>query len=148
MTGDLQAAISLGRLYAVVTPILADLLRSRGDAHVVDLASGGGGPWPALVEHITSGLGRPPSVTLTDLQPNLAAAIEWERLPGVSYRRHSVSVLAVPREFNRIRTMFTGLHHFDEGEVTSRMRAAQHAWCTLLVEWANVPCHGTLRGLA
>jgi hypothetical protein len=144
MTGYLQVAIGLGKPYAVVAPALANLIRTSGGDHVVDLASGGGGPWPGLVEGLKSEMGAYPTVTLTDIQPNLAAATELERLPGVSYRRAPVSALAVPRELEGVRTMFTGLHHFSEGEVTSILRAAQDARVPFLAAEAT---HRSVRGL-
>src|SRR5690606_2533588 len=63
------------------------LLRESGWNRIVDLASGGGGPWPELVEELASALGEPPTVILTDIQPNQTAATELERLPGVTYLR-------------------------------------------------------------
>ena len=44
MTGYLQTAITMGKPYGVVAPMLADLIRLSGRSSVVDLASGGGGP--------------------------------------------------------------------------------------------------------
>jgi hypothetical protein len=144
MTGYLQVAIGLGKPYAVVAPTLASLIRTSGSDRVVDLAAGGGGPWPALLADLTSELGASPRVTLTDIQPNLSAAIELERLPGMSYRREPVSALAVPRELQGARTMFTGLHHFDEGEVTAILRAAQQAKVPFFAAEAT---HRSVRGL-
>ena len=144
MTGYLQAAIGLGKPYAVVAPTLAELIRASGGHHVVDLASGGGGPWPELVDGLKSEIGAFPTVTLTDIQPNESAATELERLPNVSYRRDPISALAIPRELGGVRTMFTGLHHFNEGEVTSIFRAAQEARVPFLAAEAT---HRSFRGL-
>ena len=144
MTGYLQAAISLGKPYATIAPVLADLLRTSSPTRVVDLASGGGGPWPALVEGLKSELGAYPTVTLTDIQPNLGVVTELERLPRVSYRRDPISALAVPPDLEGVRTMFTGLHHFDEGEVTQLLRSAQDAKVPFLAAEAT---HRSVRGL-
>ncbi len=110
----------------------------------MDLASGGGGPWPALVEGLKSELGAYPTVTLTDIQPNLGVVTELERLPRVSYRRDPISALAVPPDLEGVRTMFTGLHHFDEGEVTQLLRSAQDAKVPFLAAEAT---HRSVRGL-
>jgi hypothetical protein len=145
MTGYLQVALGVGNPYAVVAPTLAALIRTSGGHRVVDLASGGGGPWPRLLEDVTKELGSSPAVTLTDVQPNLTAAPELERLPGVSYRREPMSALAVSPDLDGVRTMFTGLHHFDETEVTAVLRAAQDARVPFLAAEAT---HRSFRGLA
>lgn len=144
MTGYLQVAIGVGKPYTIVAPVLADLIRTHKENHVLDLASGGGGPWPGLIEQLKSELDVYPAVTLTDVQPNLTAATELERLPGVSYRREPVSAVAIPRHLEGVRTMFTGLHHFDEDQVTSILRSAQDARVPFLAAEAT---HRSVRGL-
>lgn len=144
ITGYLQVAIAAGRPYAAVAPVLADLVRSSGSHRIVDLASGAGGPWPGLVEELALHLDRRPSVTLTDIQPNQAAAAELERVPGVSYRREPVSALEVPSELDGIRTMFTGLHHFSSAEVRSILRSAQQDGVPFLAAEAT---HRSAKGL-
>lgn len=137
ITGYLRVAIGLSKPYAAVAPILAELIRERGSDEVLDLASGGGGPWPELQEALRAALGRYPSVVLTDVNPNRAAAAALERLPGLSYRDDSISALAVPRELVGVRTMFTGLHHFDEDEVKALLRDAQAAQVPFLAAEAT-----------
>ncbi len=98
ITGYLRVATALSRPYAATAPVLAELVRESGQNRVVDLASGGGGPWPQLLPELTKQLGRSPEVILSDTQPNEAAVAELERLPGVTYRREPVSALQVPRD--------------------------------------------------
>lgn len=144
ITGYLRVAIALGRPYAVVAPVLVQLLRASGGTRVVDMASGGGGPWPELLELVKSEMGVYPTVTLTDIQPNMAAATALGHLPSITYRREPVSALSVPRDLGGVRTMFTGLHHFDEAGVTTILRAAQEARVPFLAAEAT---HRSLRGL-
>jgi hypothetical protein len=144
MTGYLQVVLSLMRPYAVAAPVLAELIRESGRNRILDLASGGGGPWPELVQQLYDELGHHVAVTLTDRHPNQAAAAELERLPGVSYRREPVSALDVPVELDGVRTMFTGLHHFDEAGLRSILRGAQEARVPFLGAEAS---HRSLRGL-
>lgn len=144
ITGYLRVAIGFSKPYAVVAPVLVELIRAHGADQVVDLASGGGGPWPELQEALRSELGRHPAVTLTDVNPNLAAAASLEQLPGLSYRRESVSALAVPPGLSGVRTMFTGLHHFSEDEVKGLLRNAQDAQVPFLAAEAT---HRSVRGL-
>lgn len=144
VTGYLRVAISLSKPYAAAAPVLAELLRESGWNRIVDLASGGGGPWPELVEELASALGEPPTVILTDIQPNQTAATELERLPGVTYLREPVSALEIPPRLEGVRTIFTGLHHFDEEEVRSILRAAQEARIPFLAAEAT---HRSVRGI-
>ncbi|MCC6245987.1 MAG: hypothetical protein IT353_24350 [Gemmatimonadaceae bacterium] len=144
MTGYLRVAIGFSKPYAVVAPVLAELTRAHGADQIVDLASGGGGPWPELHEALRTELGRHPTVTLTDVNPNLTAAGALEQLPGLSYRRESVSALAVPPGLSGVRTMFTGLHHFSEAEVKDLFRSAQDAQVPFLAAEAT---HRSVRGV-
>lgn len=144
ITGYLRVAIGFSKPYAVVAPVLAELIRAYGADQVVDLASGGGGPWPELQEALNAELRRYPTVTLTDVNPNVTAAASLEQLPGLSYRRESVSALAVPPGLPGVRTMFTGLHHFTEDEVTDLLRHAQDAQVPFLAAEAT---HRSVRGV-
>lgn len=143
MTGYLQTVIEMGRPYAVVAVQLAELLRESEATRVVDLASGGGGPWPSLREALRQE-GADAEVLLTDFRPNLEAADTLEGVPGVSYHRDPVSALAIPASLSGVRTMFTGLHHFDPEEVRSILRDAQEARVPFLAAEAT---HRSARGL-
>jgi hypothetical protein len=143
MTGYLQTVIELSRPYAVVAGHLAALLRERGTPKVVDLASGAGGPWPLLLDALR-GEGVEAEVTLTDLNPNLRAAGELERATGVTYHREPVSALAVPSSLPGVRTMFTGLHHFDRQDLATILRSAQEARVPFLAAEAT---HRSPRGI-
>lgn len=144
MTGYLGVVIDMGRPYAAAAPALAQLVRDSGSSRIIDLGSGGGGPWPHLVEDLERELGSRPAVLLTDLQPNLTAAAALERIPRVDYRREPLSALAVPTDIDGVRTMFTGLHHFDPGEVQDIFSAAQDARAPFLAAEAT---HRSVRGV-
>jgi hypothetical protein len=144
MTGYLRVAIGLSRPYAMTGPVLTELVRQSGGSRIVDLASGGGGPWPELVKELETSLGEHPTVTLTDIRPNQAAAIELERLPGVAYRREPLSALEIPADLEGVRTIFTGLHHFSEAEVRSIFRSARDGRVPFLAAEAT---HRSLRGI-
>lgn len=124
MTGYLHAMFDALRLYDASLPVLSATLR-RGDVSaIVDLASGSGGPWPALARRLAAA-GTPTHVTLTDLSPDPDAARRLDAEDGVGYHPGPVSALSVPVELVGMRTMFTALHHFDADEVRSILRAAQ-----------------------
>jgi len=143
MTGYLKVVIEMSRPYAVVTGHLAGLLRESKTSHIVDLASGGGGPWPLLLDALRRE-GVEANVTLTDLRPNLQAAEGLEGATGVTYRREPVSALAIPSSLNGVRTMFTGLHHFGGQELGAVLRNAQEARVPFLAAEAT---HRSTRGI-
>lgn len=144
ITGYLRVALELGRPYAAVTPTLAALIREGDHTSIVDLASGGGGPWPHLSNALGEAVGRPVAVTLTDLRPNAAAAADLEQLPGLHYERQPVSALDIPQRLRGVRTIFTGLHHFPPDDVRRILRAAQADQVPFLAAEAT---HRSLRGV-
>jgi hypothetical protein len=111
-TDFLEAITSRGNIYR---PIQAEFFRTIEDCgaeRVVDLCSGGGGPWlspawrSALAEHA------PLTVVLTDKFPSGALA---ERLgAGVSCVNFSVDAADVPEELKGFRTIFSSFHHFPD----------------------------------
>lgn len=143
MTGYLQTVIEISRPYGVVAVRLATLLRESTTTRVVDLASGGGGPWPSLVDALHEE-GVAAQVTLTDLKPNLRAADLLESLDGVAYLREPVSTLAIPSSLAGVRTLFTGLHHFEREEVLAILKDAQDARVPFLAAEAT---HRSVRGI-
>lgn len=112
--------------YDPAAPRIAALLRAAGTTRVVDLASGGAGPWPRLLPLVTAALGVAPDVTLTDLHPNLGAFARAERSSHGAIRGHTapVNAAAVPSSLPGLRTMFTGLHHLSPDQVRALMRDA------------------------
>ena len=111
VTDSLTFGIARMGLYAKAAPLVADLLARGGTRDVVDLCSGGAGPWPGLRD----ALGADVRVTLTDRQPN-AAAVERVRAlgdPRVRYREAPVDAAEVPPELVGVRTMFTAFHHLE-----------------------------------
>jgi hypothetical protein len=102
---------AVGRPFNVVKDQLMEAIRQSGADQVVDLGSGAGGPWRALV----SGLeGTGVRVVLTDLQPNREA---FRRTRGRGNERirlhpHPVDARAVPEDLKGFRALFTTFHHF------------------------------------
>ncbi len=124
MTGYLQLVIDQMQVYRSAAPVVAALLPATPRPTVLDLASGAGGPWPRLRTQ-TEAAGAAPAVTLSDLQPNRAAALRFRAEPGFRYLEHSVSAMAVPETQDGVWTMFSGLHHFSPAEVREILLAAQ-----------------------
>lgn len=117
-TDFLAFMIALGDSYAPAIGVIRKALAGSGTRSVVDLGSGGGGPWPGLFERVRGDDG-PLEVLLTDRYPNLAAAERLRRRgpEGLSYHPEPVDAMAVPPDLDGFRTMFTALHHFRPEDV-------------------------------
>ncbi len=114
MTDYLQALIAWFDPYRPTPALLRDALRRTQVTEIVDLGSGGGGPWIELSARLTE-LGVDLSaVTLTDAFPNTTAFAHVERRTGGRVRglRSPVDATAVPEALSGFRTMFTAFHHF------------------------------------
>jgi hypothetical protein len=119
LTDYLAFAIDRGRAYVAAAPVIARALAATRDARspevsvIVDLASGGGGPWRTLVGDLDA-IGAPAQVSLTDLRPNTVAFERIARETGgaVDGRSESVRADAVPEDARGFRTMFSAFHHF------------------------------------
>ena len=111
-TDCLQFAIATTKLYAAMVPILATALQRTGTRQILDLCSGGAGPWPWLHPAL-AGRGVSVSVCLTDKYPNRAALgrAGGRTEPGIRYHPESVDATR-PGELPGFRTMFTAFHHF------------------------------------
>lgn len=126
MTEYLHWVMDVSGPYDPAAARIASLLRHAGTTRVVDLASGGAGPWPRLLPQVTAALGAVPQVTLTDLHPNHDAFARAARLSNGAIRSHRepVDATAVPSSLPGVRTMFTGLHHLSPEQVRTLMRDA------------------------
>ena len=94
-------------------PVLEGLLERSGNARVIDLCSGGGGP----IETIARGLsaaGKKIQVTLTDFYPNIEAfdGIARESDGTIDFHPEPVDARHVPASLSGVRTMFNSFHHF------------------------------------
>ena len=113
-TDFLQFWVNLLDMYRRVVPTLRVALERTGARRVVDLCSGGGGPWLELHERLSEPGEDPVSVTLTDIHPNLAAyRYALERSGGaVTGREEPVDATRVPESLDGFRTLFGSFHHF------------------------------------
>jgi hypothetical protein len=105
--------------YEPVVPLLVELLARDGSERVVDLCSGGSGPWEYLkqqVDGVRKDDGHSPvSLVLTDRFPNIAAfrAATSRIGPDVDFSSQSVDAREVPDDLTGVRTLFTSFHHLD-----------------------------------
>ena len=157
VTDALQFGFNLLKLYAPIAPLLQSVLDSTGSRmaagqSVVDLGSGGGGPWLDLSRKLH---GNPPGlrIWLTDKYPNLGAfqKVRAASENQITFYPDSVEAMNVPRELKGLRTMFTSFHHFapdearailqnavDAGEAVGIFEIARRAWSTIGLTFAFV----------
>ncbi len=113
VTDALQFGLNALRAYAPIAPLLQTAFDATQSRSIVDLCSGGGGPWLHLCRKLHGHL-EPFYIFLTDKYPNLAAFELVGAASGnrVAFHRDSVDPRNVPRELTGFRTMFSSFHHF------------------------------------
>lgn len=113
LTDHLRFCIDKYKAYDEVIFLLKDILVKAKTNKVVDLCSGGAGPWFRLCSEIGV-FDRSVSVTLTDKYPNLGAYSKLQKEYGsaLGFCEESVDALNVPATLDGVRTIFTGFHHF------------------------------------
>jgi hypothetical protein len=112
-TDYLQYATTRGAGHHNLIPLFEKALQQSGTMEIVDLCSGGTGPWLRLCEQLQqAGLGV--KVTLTDKFPSPEAIQKWSGASqeGIEYLAVSVDAISVPTYLRGMRTMFEGFHHF------------------------------------
>ena len=113
LTDALQCGMHFTSAYAPIAPMLQVVLDSSAHRSIVDICSGGGGPWLDLSRMLRGG----PcefQIRLTDKYPNLRA-FETMRAASknqIHFCADSINAMNVPREIPGIRTMFSSFHHF------------------------------------
>jgi SAM-dependent methyltransferase len=100
------------RAFNAVAPKIREAMTATGTSNVLDLCSGGGGPWLTLERELART--GPVRVELTDLYPNVGAfAAIRDRSGGqVAFRPGPIDATDVPAELDGVRTMFNCFHHF------------------------------------
>jgi len=123
-TDYLVTALHFARVYNGLAPRLAAAVKHCGSTRIVDLCSGGGGPWPDLLPALrAAGVDRP--VCLTDKYPNAAALSRLAATtPGLHFDPASVDVTAVPARLAGSHTLLTGFHNFRLAEARALLAAA------------------------
>jgi hypothetical protein len=124
-TDYLQFAATMGAGHEALVPLLARAMAHAGATTIVDLCSGGTGPWARLKGQLAAA-GLDVRVTLTDKYPTPEAARTWAASPdqGITYLEEPVDALAVPAHLTGMRTLFEGFHHFAPDEAHAILRDA------------------------
>jgi hypothetical protein len=100
------------KAFSVIAPKIRSAMDGAGPSKILDLCSGGGGPWLTLGPEL-AGSG-PVHIELSDLYPNVAAFTDLcARSAGrLAFRTSSIDATNVPAELEGVRTMFNCFHHF------------------------------------
>jgi hypothetical protein len=114
VTDTLQFIINFWNLYKPVVPRLRRALEDAEAQQIIDLCSGGGGPWLWLLRAFEEAENFSVDVCLTDKYPNLAAFEHARVASGHRIRFYAgpVDVTRIPPELKGFRTLFTSFHHF------------------------------------
>ena len=143
VTDALQFGFNLLRAYAPVAPLLQSVIDSSGNRtnggqssgiqSIVDMCSGGGGPWLDLARHLRcadaegdfTGL----QVWLTDKYPNLEAfqSVSASSDHHITFYPEPVDAMKVPGDLKGLRTMFTSFHHFPPEDARAILQNAVDA---------------------
>lgn len=108
-TDFLQFVLHVGDNYAHAAPLMEAEMEAYGERRIVDLCSGGGGPWKRLLPGLRAS--GPVDLRLTDLYPNANGTRRLAKM-GARYHRESVDARSVPSSLRGLRTIFSGFHHF------------------------------------
>ena len=126
VTDTLQFVWNVIDLYAPIVRRLRRALQETGTCQVVDLCSGGGGPWRRLVHNLEGEDRLAVDVCLTDKFPNLSA-FEYARrssLARLALHPDPVDATRVPTDLEGFRTLFTCFHHFPQEQARAILRDA------------------------
>lgn len=123
-TDCLRAVSTIGRQYHNALPKLVHVLRQMNSHTIIDLCSGGGGPWCSLIAQLREH--GPYTVTLTDLYPNhfFAGAEAARCSPHLAYEMQPIDATEIPPHLTGCRTLFTTFHHFTPGTAADILRDA------------------------
>jgi hypothetical protein len=126
VTDALQFILSLGGIYRPIVPLLNKAVEATGAERIVDLCSGGGGPWLWLYRLLRVSDGRNLEICLTDKYPNIAAFESARQKTGsqITFYPGFVEAAALPRELAGFRTIFTSFHHFTPDEAVAILQNA------------------------
>ncbi len=124
-TDYLQFVSTRGNGHKNLIPLFERALKSSGSNVIVDLCSGGSGPWILLRKQLKDA-GINVKVILTDKYPNLEVIQKWKERgeTGISYLTEPVDAMDVPETLQGMRTMFEGFHHFRPEQASKILRDA------------------------
>ena len=124
-TDYLQFVATRGSGQKNLIPLLIRAMQHAETTEIVDLCSGGSGPWVRLQEQFKQA-GCSVRIRLTDKYPNPEAVQKWadDRRQGIEYLTEPVDAMKVPPALHGMRTLFEGFHHFKPEQARSILQDA------------------------
>lgn len=124
LTDYLEFVTNRTHPYAPILPQLGHTLEQAAAREVIDLCSGGAGPWPSLLPALRRS--RPLRVLLTDKFPNVRALARAKAASGgvLDFAAEPVDATAVPDQLVGFRTMFAAFHHFPPAQARAILEDA------------------------
>jgi hypothetical protein len=115
MTDYLRFLFHTFDLYRPVVPILNEVLAKSNSCHIVDLCSGSGGAIQRIMHNLQMRHSVNVQFILTDLFPRIKtySYLSERTQQRISFESLPVDAANVPEELTGVRTMFSGIHHFD-----------------------------------
>jgi len=123
VTDALQAMWDATEVYSPIAWRLERAMAASGAEHIVDLCSGGGGPWLRFsFEFQRKCLCS--SILLTDKYPSRGAIrnIESTSASRLSFHPDPVDATQIPADLIGFRTIFSTFHHFDPAEARAILK--------------------------
>ena len=107
------------KVFSAVVPKIRSAMSSSGTDQVLDLCSGGGGPWLTLVDDLART--GPVEVRLSDRFPNVVTllALQQRSHGRLGFCEQPVDATNVPKELAGVRTLFNCFHHFPPEAATA-----------------------------
>jgi hypothetical protein len=124
-TDYLQFVATRGSAHKNLVPLFTKALGSARTREILDLCSGGTGPWLRLREELKQA-GFEVTIHLTDKYPNPKAVQKWAQAApeGIKYLTEPVDATKVPPHLTGMRTLFEGFHHFKPEQARSILQDA------------------------
>ncbi len=126
VTDALQAIWDAMGIYSPIASLLARSISRSGARRIVDLCSGGGGPWLRLSRELRANGSARPAVLLTDKYPNRGDIRNIQIATGgrLSFHPDPVDAMEIPAELTGFRTIFSTFHHFGPAEARAILKNA------------------------
>lgn len=132
-TDFLQFGANKFDMYKGAIPIIEKGMSIAGSEKINDKASGGGGGWPKILEHLKV---KHPNikVTLSDFYPNIKA-FEYikNQEEAIDYTKEPIDVLSGKIDNSALQTMFLSFHHFKPNDAKQILQNTVDNNATLLI---------------
>jgi hypothetical protein len=131
-TDCLRAIASVLQQYRTVVPLLQRALDATGSPQIIDLCSGGAGPWLRMGPQLQRRLRRSMPIVLTDLYPSSQSTgrngagnlISKRAAQQIVFVPFPVDATRVSPALPGFRTLFTAFHHFDPPTAQAILQSA------------------------